>query len=252
MDEIPHKKSSHGISNPIVCFKELNEYDLEDLYAIMRRLTNIIKTKFATFFDNVYKSFIESIEDYRRLTLALKNKHPIFKDEDLTKLKAVADVFELIQPYCSFFDYEILETLVEICGSPQDKRYLKEYIEHFSEYCNAMPCAEKMICGHVNPGSERTLVIFKLDYELNQLKTDTVKSIKDNIAQCLGVKNSALHLPTIKEGCVMLEFFVPTFIVDQVFPLSNQQIIALYTEVNVLYILYQVNYVVSFIVPLYN
>ena len=246
MDEIPYTKSTHGISNPIVCFETLNKYDLEDLHAIMRRLTNVIKTKFATFFDNVYKSFVESIKDYRRLFLALKNKHPIFRDEEITKLKAVVDVFELIQPHCSFFNYEILETLVEICGSPRDKGYLEEYIGHFSEYCKAMPCAEK-ICGNVDPGSERTQVIFKLDYELNQLKTDTVKCIKDNIAEQLGVRNSALHLSTIKEGCVILEFFVPTFIVNQVFPLSDQQIVALYTKVKVLHILYQLTYVVSFI-----
>lgn len=213
----------------------------------MRRQTNIIKLKFATFFDNVYKSFVESIKDYRRLTLALKNKHPIFRDEELTALKAVPDLFELIQPHCSFFNYEILETLVEICGSSQDKGYLKEYTEHFSEYCKAMPCAEK-VCGNVNPGSKRTQIVFKLDYELSQLQTDTVKSIKDNIAEHLGVKSSALYLSAIKEGCVLLEFYVSTFIIDQIFPLSDEQIIALYTEVKVLHISYWQNYVVSFII----
>ena len=251
LNEIPHTKSSHGISNPIVCFEKLNQYDLEDLHAIMRRLTSVIKSKFTTFFDKVYKSFVETIKDYRRLALALKNKHPIFRDEEIANLKAVADIFELIQPHCSFFNYEILETLVEICGSPQDKGYLEQYIGHFSEYCKAMPCAET-ICGNVDPGSERIQVIFKLDYELSQLRADTIKYIKDNIAQHLGVKNSALHLSTIKEGCVILEFFVPTFIVNQVFPLSNQQIVALYIEVKVLYIQYQLTYVVSFIVIVYK
>ena len=138
-----------------------------------------------------------------------------------------------IKRYCSYFNYEVIETLILADGSDKDKMYLEEYIKAFSEYCIAMPCAEE-ICGHESGKSTRTKIKFKLDFNRAQLKPDAIKRIGRNIAKHLGIRPSSLYLCRVKDGCVLLEFLVPTFIVEHLFPLSNAQIIALYTEVKVL------------------
>ena len=237
LDGIPHKKSlAHSISNPIVCFKDLSEYNLEDLHAIMSSLTKKIKLEFNRFFDRIYMSFRESTKiDHQRLILTLRKCEPMFREDDFTQMETIHDVFELIQPHCSFFNYELLENLVQVCGADQDKKYLEEYTEHFSEYCKTMPCAEEVF-GTGDAGPKRTKLIFKLDYEREELKPDNVKSIKENIAYHLGVKPSMLYLSKIKDGCILMEIFIPTFIVDQIFPLTEMQIIDLFTRVKVLHI----------------
>ena len=236
LEGIPHKKSSHGISNPIVCFKDLDEDNLENLQAIMKSLTKKIKVDYATFYDRIYTSFSNSQKiDHQRLSLALRNSEcePLFSE---VNIQTVYDVFDLLAPHSSYFNYEILETLVQVCGSEIDKKFLEEYNERFSEYCRTMPCAEE-VCGSEEAGPKRTKLVFKLDYEREKLKPDEVKSIKNNIASCLGIRPSVLYLSKIKDGCILLEFLVPTCIIDHLFPLSNVQIIALYTEVRVLRIL---------------
>lgn len=244
LEGIPHKKSSHGISNPIVCFKDLDEDSLENLQAIMKSLTKKIKVDYATFYDRIYTSFRNSQKiDHQRLSLALRNSEcePLFSE---VNIQTVYDVFDLLAPHSSYFNYEILETLVQVCGSEKDKISLEEYNEQFSEYCRTMPCAEE-VCGSEEAGPKRTKLVFKLDYEREKLKPDAVKSIKNNIASCLGIRLSVLYLSKIKDGCILLEFLVPTRIIDQLFPLSDVQIIALYTEVRVLRIL---DHVVSYCV----
>ena len=98
-----------------------------------------------------------------------------------------------------------------------------------------MPCAEE-ICGTESSSAraKRRKLKFKLNLEREQLKTDVVQTIKHNIAHNLGIRTSSLYLCRIKDGCVLLEFLIPQSVVDQVFPLSKEKIITLFTEVKVL------------------
>ena len=234
LDEIPHHGSSLEIPNPIVSFSSLDEDDLEDLHAQMSELTKKIDLEFQTFFNKVFTSFRDSMKiDRDKLVLTLTRNETIFEEDELAKTKTVFDVFMLIKRNCSYFNYEALQTLIQIEGSDQDKKCLEEYIQTFSEYCKAMPCAEE-ICGSKIAKSKRTKLKFKLDIDITKLKPDDVQSIKHNIAQCLGIRPSALYLCCVKDGCVLLEFLVPTFIIEDLFPLSNTQIVTLYREVKVL------------------
>ena len=96
-----------------------------------------------------------------------------------------------------------------------------------------MPCAEKL-CGNEDTKSKRTKLEFKLDFDRQQLKPDAVRSIKCKIADHLGVRPSALYLCRIEDGCISLQFLVPTFIIEQLFPLNDAQKIALYEDVKTL------------------
>ena len=71
--------------------------------------------------------------------------------------------------------------------------------------------------------------------EWNKLSLKDVELIRRNIAKFLSVKTSALYLQSV-EGCVLLTFLVPDFIIKRVFPLSDEQVKALYAELNVVLI----------------
>lgn len=200
----------------------------------MNELTKKIDLEFQSFFSKVFTSFRASEKiDRDKLVLTLTRNETIFEEDELAKTESVFDVFMLIKRSCSYFNYEALQTLVQVEGSDKDKKYLEEYTQAFSEYCKAMPCAEE-ICGGETAKSKRTKLKFKVDVDRARLKPDAVQSIKYNIARCLGIKPSSLYLTRVKEGCILLEFLVPTFIAENLFPLNNAQIVILYTEVKVL------------------
>ena len=160
--------------------------------------------------------------------MTLINKEKLFKEGELAEATSVSDVFKAIRPHCSYFNYDVLETLVQINGSSKEKHYLKKYVQAFSAYCKAVPCVEK-VCGndHEETKSKRTKLKFKLDFDREELKPDTVRSIKYKIAKHLGVRPSALYLCRIEEGCISLEFLVPTFILEDLLPLTDAQKVAL-------------------------
>ena len=234
MSGIPHSKSSLKVSNDVVHFDELDEDDLEDLHAQMSELTRKIDIEFEKFLNKVFISFRDSKNvDRDSLVLTLTKHEALLKEDELAGTKTVFDVFKAIKPYCSYFNYDILEILVKVNGSQQNKGYLKDYTQAFAAYCKAMPCAEE-ICGSEDTKSNRTKLKFKLNFDRQQLKPDAVRSIKSKIAYHLGVRPSALYLCRIEEGCILLEFLVPLFIVEHLFPLSEAQKVGLWQDVKTL------------------
>ena len=208
---------------------------MEDLYDQINELTRKIKIEFKKLFDKVFVSYRDSQEiDHDRLVLTLINSEEnLFKEDELAGTKSVFDVFKIIKPYCSYFNYDVLETLVETNGSPQAKGYLKKYLQDFAAYCKAIPCAESL-CGSEDSRLKRAKLKFKLDFDREQLKPDAVRSIKCKIAKHLGVRPSALYLCRIEDGCISLTFLVPTFIIGLMSSLSDAQKIALHEDVKTL------------------
>ena len=157
----------------------------------------------------------------------------IFDDDDkLDEAKDMFEVFKAIRPHLSYFNYDLLKLLVDVHGTPEDKKCLDEYLKSFASYCRAMPCAEE-ICGSDDSRPNRIKIKFKLNFDRQRLKADYIKdNIIRNIARILKIKPSSLYLHCIKEGCVSLEFLVPSFLLDLFF-LTNDQIMSLYSEVSV-------------------
>ena len=159
----------------------------------------------------------------------------IFDDNDkLNEAKDIImfEVFKAICPHLSYFNYDLLKLLVDVHETPEDKKCFEKYLKSFANYCRAMPCAEE-VCGSDNPRSNRVKIKFKLNFDRQRLKADYVKDIVRNIARILKIRPSSLYLRSIKEGCVSLEFLLPFFLLYRLFPLTDDQIVSLYTELKV-------------------
>ena len=202
----------------------------------MSDLTKKINVQFKKLLDQVYESLIERQVDHHRVILTLTHDDLMIFDQDkkLEEAKNMFDVFKAIRPHSSYFNYELLELIIKLHGSPKDKEEFEEYIQSFSRYCEAMPCAET-ICGNEDThSSKRTKLKFKINFDRHQLKPDALRCIKHNIAHHLKVKPGSLYLHKIKEGCTELEFLVPKIFFKRVFPLNDEQKYSLYTKVKVI------------------
>ena len=227
--DCPHKTSdSLPVSNPIIRFEELSEDDREDLFSKMRELTKNINSKFKKLLDQVCESLKRRVEHDRVVLTLTEDDVMVFdRDDKLDEAKDMFGVFKAIRPHCSYFNYDLLKLLVDVHGSPKDKENFEDYLQSFTAYCKAMPCAEE-ICGNGDSESKRIKLKFKINFDRQRLKPDALRGIKCNIANHLKIKPSSLYLRSIKEGCVLLEFLVPSFLLESIFQLSDEQKCALY------------------------
>ena len=222
------------ISNPIIHFEDLNEDDREDLFAQMNELTKKVNSKFKKLLNRVYESLRKRVELGSVILTLTEDDVMIFdQDDKLDEARDMFDVFKAIRPHCSYFNYDLLKLLVDVHGSSEDKAHFEEYLQSFTSYCEAVPCAEE-ICGNGDSQSKRIKLLFKVNFDRQRLKTDALRCVKCNIANHLKIKPSSLYLRNIKEGCVSLEFLIPSFLFGRIFPLSDEQKAALYNEEKVI------------------
>ena len=232
----PHKSSDAlPISNPIIPFEELSKDQCEDLLAHMHKLTKDINSKFKKLLIKVYESLKARSVDHLSIVLTLTEDDVMIFDQNdkLDEAKDMFDVFKAIHPHCSYFNYDLLKRLVDVHGSPEDKTHFEKYLQSFTNYCQAMPCAEE-VCGNGDSGSNQIKLKFKINFDRERLKPNVLRGVKCNIANHLKIPPSALYLKSIGEGCVLLEFLLPSFLFGHIFPLSDKQKTALYNEVKVI------------------
>ena len=200
----------------------------------MNELTKAIHTEFKKLLDQVYRSLKKRVQHDSVVLTLIDDGAMFFGDDDkLREAKDMFEVFKAIGPYLSYFNYDLLKLLVSVHGTSEDNKCLDGYLKSFASYCQAMPCAEE-ICGSGDSQPNRTKIKFKLNFDRQRIKADYIKdNIISNIAGILNIKPSSLYLHRIREGCVCLEFLIPSFLLDRIFPLSSEQKVALYREVNV-------------------
>ena len=201
----------------------------------MHKLTKEMYTQFKKLLNQVYNSLTERVKHTEVVITLTGDDVMIFDGDDklLYETKDMFEIFKAICPHLSYFNYDLLKLLVDVHGTPQDKRCFDAYVKSFESYCRAMPCAEE-ICGSDDSRPSRIRITFKLSFDRQRLKADYIKdNIIQNIASILKINPSSLYLHRIKEGCVCLEFLLPAFLYDRMFPLGDNQIVSLYSKVKV-------------------
>ena len=152
---------------------------------------------------------------------------PVFRDyfEKLKVAKTIPEVFMVLDDCFSFFNYDIIEHIVEGLGTEEDKARLQRYKQEFRQY------AERRIfeCPpEYGPESddteydEYTTLSVKLDANYDDCTVAELERFRHRLSHILHLSpKSVLRLCRVEKGCIQLTFQVPTFI--QIFPLSSRQ-----------------------------
>ena len=153
-------------------------------------------------------------------------KHRLLEDREseLSEATSIDNIFRILKEYCSFYNHEIIEYIVEELGTKDDKAKLEKYREDFTEYCrrNVFECP-------FSSGSEKSShlvdLVMKVDSD-TMIKPYTVKAVElfhTQVAKVLQVTKYTLHLWSVEEGCLKLAFHIPRFLKMVIFPLSADQ-----------------------------
>ena len=106
----------------------------------------------------------------------------------------------------------------------EDKQRLEKYKEDFEHYIKrrVFECPTEIGPTHT-PNNKELRVKVESDYS----KLVELKQFQCRLSLILEVSVHVLRISSIKEGCIQLTFFIPSFVQEAIFPLSAEQKVAL-------------------------
>ena len=133
-------------------------------------------------------------------------------------------VWTIIGDYISFFDYDILEAIVDTLGDDSDKLNFARYKVEFEVYARRRLIIDTISSGNdCKSNGENTTVLVMLDASYDECEIGHLKRLQIKLSEVLNLNKGVLQLCKVKEGSVQLVFQIPDFITADIFPLSPDQ-----------------------------
>lgn len=224
---------------PLLNLKEMDEDEKERLHQMLFAESEAMEYKFQELFKATRKSLVE-----RKIAVGELLKHldclgsikPLYKGTtlpvlgcqlpELRKTASVDDAMSVISGYCSFFNFRIVECIIENLGTDQDKTNLEKYKEKFSEYAqrHVFECPAEL--GEIDEESHANMFV-TLDATYDSYTASHLCSFVGNLQRVLKIPAMSLRLCRIGPGSLKLIFQLPHSIQQTTFPLSSDQEAAL-------------------------
>ena len=224
---------------PLLNLKKMDEDERERLHQRLFAESESMEYKFQELFKATRISLVE-----RKIAVGELLKHldclgsikPLYKGTtlpvlgcqlpELRKTASVDDAMSVISGYCSFFNFRIIECIVENLGTDQDKMSLKKYIEEFSVYAqrHVFECPAEL--GEIDEESHANMFV-TLDATYDSYTASHLCSFVGNLQRVLKIPAMSLRLCRIGPGSLKLVFQLPLSLQQTTFPLSSDQEAAL-------------------------
>ena len=199
--------------------------------------------KFWRLHSRVYKSLCEqniSVDKLVTHLLLLDAFDPVSKAtqkpvlqtflQELRNAGSIEDVLWFIKDYFSFFNYHVIEHIVDGLGTDQDRVELQNYKKEFDEHSKRRIYECPPEYGPKSDADHADLVV-KLDSVYEKFTVKELKKFEYRLSRIFCVSpQSVLRLCRVEEGCLQLIFQVPSFVQQEIFPLSSEQESALAAE----------------------
>ena len=228
---------SNTDSFPYLDISKLDEDDKEDLMQQLSQDTSDVIMNFAVLFDETCVSLQKREASVQRvvvraLSLGAYESQTIQKpllsedEKELKRCKTVDEVFIVLRPHMSFFNFELLKHITdcrELC-SDNDRERMDTYISRFNAFCKRkvfeVPpgVTGQPIC-KLKKRKRKAFAVLMTKHEAEP-NLVFVNAAKQKIAKLLKLKPSTLHLHRIDEGSLIFVFSVPNFVARKLFPLK--------------------------------
>ena len=199
--------------------------------------------KFWHLHSKVYESLREQNVSVDRLVGHLLSLHafdPVHKDsqkpvfqtffQELQNAGSIEKVLFIIKDYISFFNYHVIKHIVEGLGTDQDKVELQNYEKEFVEYSKRRIYECPPDYGSKSDADHADLVL-KVDSVYDVFTVKELKNFEYRLSRIFCVsQQSVLRLCKVEKGCLQLIFQIPSFVQQEIFPLSTEQERALAAE----------------------
>ena len=215
----------------------LDEEERKQLYQNLYAESVEMMLKFQKLFSSLKRSLKTrniSSRDICSHVECLGSLRPVFEDTGLPVLRqqipklqqaeTVDGAMSVISGYCSFFNFHVLEPIVEELGSPEDAANLSDYKKDFSEYAkrHVFQCPSEV--GAMTSDDAKMFVT--LDDTFNKCSLNTLHLLCSDLRKVLNLSpGSGLKLCQIEPGSLKLTFQLPFSLLrdNTIFPLTKKQ-----------------------------
>ena len=145
------------------------------------------------------------------------------RKSEFSKANSIEEIFSILGDYCSFYNHEIINYIVEELGTKDDKARLEKYREDFTEYCRRS-VFECPFSSRSEKSPHFVDLVMKVDSDMiGQYTMKAVELFHTQVAKVLQVTKYTLHLWKVEEGCLQVTFCIPQFLKTVVLPLNAEQ-----------------------------
>ena len=214
----------------------LNDQQLQELQGKLRLESEEIMIQFQELVSATIESLIRRNVPPKKLfchVMTLGAFGPVFKEpqvpvfshrfKELKTANTIYDIFQVLNDYFSFFNYQLIEYIIKALGTRNDKAKLQRYKKNFNQYAKrrTFECLPEF--GPVSDADHADIFV-KLDSQYDNYKVAQIERFRHKLSEILCVSSQGiLRLCRVDEGCLQLMFQVPTFIQQEIFPLSREQ-----------------------------
>ena len=220
---------------PCLSLKQLSEEDKELLRQRLYAESEDMMYKFQNLFTSTKKSFRArqvAVKDLAQHLKGLGQLKPTFKDTgelplrhrliELEKKESVDDAMSIVFDYCSFFNYRMLEHIINELGDEEDKTNLARYKEDFARYGERHIFECPAIVGEMSEEGQANMFV-TLDDSFDNCNVNHLYAFVSNLEKVLRMDNVSLRLCRIAPGSLKLIFQLPLSVQRGIFPLSCDQ-----------------------------
>ena len=222
---------------PSLSMSRLSDSELEEVGRKLYLESSELVCKFNKLCTNLYFSLKKRSDSKQDLVACLMGldtfepvfsksaaSQPIFGDQmdKLFEAEHLYDVWCIIHRYHSFFNFYLVEHIVEYLGTDEDKQNMSSYKQSFTEYAKRRVYECPAEFGYENQ-NDCTITV-KLDKSYDCCTLNQLELLKKNLCEILGFSsNGALRLCRVEQGCYELTLQAPAHAQEIVFPLSPDQ-----------------------------
>ena len=245
-DSDHHSMKKSAITEPYtssgVTLQDLNlsEMEQQQLHGRQNADSEDMSYKFQKLFTSITKSLQDrdiTASDLTRHLLLMGSIPPTFNDSgqpqylrhrllELSKARNIDAAMFIIKDYCSFFNYRMLEHIINELGTEQDKLNLKEYKDEFAKYGKRYIFECSKVIGKMSGNGNVTMIV-TLDDTFDNCTVNHIHSFVDNLRKILSIPSNnnimTLKLCRVEPGSVKLIFQLPDFVCQSIFPLTGEQ-----------------------------
>ena len=149
---------------------------------------------------------------------------PVFRHQfsELKKSESVDNAMSVVNKYCSFFNYQMLEHIIEKLGTEQDKLKLAKYKEDFTKYGERHMFECPLEVSEMSEEGQLNMFV-TLDDSFDNCNVNHLLAFTSNLQKVLNISNIMLRLCRIEPRSLTLIFQLPLSVQQALFPLSSEQ-----------------------------
>ena len=234
IEKSPNSNRQANVSSVVAGFSfphinEVSTLDDGQKMALEQRLrdeSQEIMLKFCTLLDR----FLDSLEDsnikpkrlVRYLKKPLKVLDPDREMHDLESPASIDDIQSIIEDNSSFIDFRLLEHMINLAGTEENKEDLKKYKDDFECYAQRRIYECPANFGPSITANHEGLIV-KRDAKYNECKVSELQHFQAKLSQILQIPLHVLIIRNVEKGCIRMAFLIPQFYLKEIFPLSIGQ-----------------------------